>query len=189
MTKKVKLSGFCDATFHCGYDDEPTEGFIVQINGKNYAAYRDPDDGFRSYGAFFETEEACSNTFPPQEVIMEEIDKEGNYWPDEGEEAKPKQKGIILKNPETGETILEVTTTWWDEFYPVGHCSWSPENLPINKSRFEGATMTIIAEWYRECGDHVVIGKIGNDYIEGIVSKEGLQFGPIKDFNIINKIN
>lgn len=185
-TKIVKLSGFCEATFKCGYyDDDPVEGFIVQLEGKNYGCHVDPDDGYRSYGSFFETDQECTRTFPPQDVLYTSYDEEGGYdWYED-----PKCKGISLKNIETGEVILDVSTTWYDSYYPVGHCSWHPENLPVNQgvSKYEGATITIIAEWHRECGDHVIIGKTEDgEYIEGIWSEEGIKFGPITGFQIIN---
>ena len=184
LVKKVMLSGFCEATFNVGCGEE-TDGYIIQIDGKNYAAYRDPDDGYRSYGTFLKTDKECTRTFPPQEVIMAEIyDEGGDNWYEE-----PKQSGIILKNPDTREIILDVSTVWYDSYYPVGCCSWHPENLPVNQkvSKYEGATITIIAEWYRECGDHMIIGKTEDgNYIEGIWSEKGIKFGPITGFQIIN---
>lgn len=181
----VKLSGFCEATFYVGWDnDEPVDGCIVQINGKNYGAYVDPDDGYRSYGSFFETDKPCTNTFPPQDVLLERV--EDNGGDDLYEE--PKRGILTLANPATKEVILEVGTLWYDSYYPMGRCYFNPAAMPINQEkRFEGASVTIIAEWYRKCGDHVVIGKTENgEYIEGIISEEGLAFGPIENFKLIN---
>ena len=125
----VKLSGFCEATFNCGWGGEDqVEGFIVQLDGKNYGCYRDPDDGYRSYGSFFETDKPCTRTFEPQSVIYVNINDEGgDDWYED-----PKYKGILLKNSKD-EIILEVSTTWYDSYYPIGHCSWNPQNLPINQ--------------------------------------------------------
>lgn len=126
----VKLSGFCETTFYIGWDnDEPVDGFIVQINGVNYGAYVDPDDGYRSYGSFFETDKPCTNTFPPQDVLLEQIEDEGGYdWYDD-----PKASMLYLKNPNTGEVILEVGTVWYDSYYPIGRSFFDPTKLPINK--------------------------------------------------------
>lgn len=185
-SKIVKLSGFCDATFYVGWNnDEPVDGFIVQIDGKNYGCHVDPDDGYRSYGSFFETEQECTNTFPPQEVLYVSFDEEGDS--DMNEE--PKRRGISLKNIETKEVILDVSTVWYDSYYPVGHCSWHPENMPCNQeeNKYEDATITIVAEWYRKCGDHVIIGRTKDgEYIEVIITKDGLMFGPITGFEIFN---
>jgi hypothetical protein len=126
----VKLSGFSDAYFNCGWD-EKVEGYVIQINGKNYGVYRDPDDGYRSYGCFFETDKPCKNTFPPQNVLLKTITTEGGYdWYED-----PKTDGVIITNPETGELILNISTTWYDSYYPMGYCEFHPENLPINKNR------------------------------------------------------
>ena len=127
----VKLSGFCEATFYVGWDnDEPVDGFIVQINGVNWGAYVDPDDGYRSYGSFFETDEPCTNTFPPQDVLLEQVDDGGGYdWYEE-----PKMSMLYLANPTTKEIVLEVGTMWYDSYYPMGRCYFNPLALPINKS-------------------------------------------------------
>ena len=185
---KVILTGFCDATFYVGWNNEEVEGHIVQINGKNYACYVDPDDGYRSYSSFFETDEPCTRTFPPQEVEYEEISEEGGYdWYEE-----PKRSGMMLSNIDTKEVILYISTVWHDGYYPTGVVHWHPENLPINKERnaYEGCTFTIIAEWKRINGEHVIIGKMEDgNYIEGVISEDGLRFGPITDFKIINPLN
>lgn len=123
----VKLSGFCEATFE--FYDELVDGFIIQINGINYGACRDPNDGYRSYGAFFETNQPCTNTFPPQDVELERIDDKGGYdWCEE-----PRRTMLYLGNPATKEVILEVGTIWYDSYYPMGRCYFNPEALPINK--------------------------------------------------------
>ena len=126
----VKLSGFCETVFYVGWNnDEPVDGFIVQINGVNYAAYVDPDDGYRSYGSFFETDKPCTNTFLPQDVLLEQIDDEGGYdWYEE-----PKRSMLCLINPATNETILEAGTMWYDSYYPMGRCYFNPTAMPINK--------------------------------------------------------
>lgn len=131
-SKIVKLSGFCDATFYTGWNnDEPVDGFIVQIDGVNYGAYVDPDDGYRSYGAFFETDKPCTNTFPPQEVLLMATEDEGGYnWYE-----KPKISALYLVNPVTKEKILEAGTIWYDSYYPMGRCYFNPEALPINKNK------------------------------------------------------
>lgn len=127
---KVILTGFCDATFHVGWNNnEEVDGHIVQINGKNYGCCVDPDDGYRSYGSFFETDMPCTNTFPPQEVEYEEVCEEGGYnWYED-----PKRSGMMLSNILTKEVVLYVSTVWYDSYYPMGHVEWHPENLPINK--------------------------------------------------------
>lgn len=183
----VKLSGFCEATFYVGWNnDEPVDGFVIQIDGVNYAAYEDPDDGYRSYGSFHKTDKPCTNTFPPQEVLLERVKEEGKNGLDE--EPEPEREMLYLANPVTKEVILEVGTTWYDSYYPMGRCFFNPAAMPINKNnKYENMTLTIIAEWNRSCGDHVIIGKTTDgEYLEGIISEEELQFGPITDFKYLN---
>lgn len=137
-SKMVKLSGFCDATFYTGWNnDEPVDGFIVQIDGVNYGAYVDPDDGYRSYSSFFETDQPCTNTFPPQDVEMECIyEGGGEYYDEDGDlHYAPEKKMLLLSNPTTKEVILEVGTVWYDSYYPMGRCYFNPEALPINKNK------------------------------------------------------
>ena len=123
----VKLSGFCEATFE--FYGEKVDGFIIRINDINYGACLDPDDGYRSYGAFFETNQPCTNTFPSQDVLLKQIDDKGGYdWCEE-----PRMNRIEISNPETKETILSVGTIWYDSYYPMGRCYFNPEALPINK--------------------------------------------------------
>lgn len=131
-SKIVKLSGFCDATFYVGWNnDEPVDGFIVQIDGVNYGAYVDPDDGYRSYSSFFETDQPCTSTFPPQEVLWVTAIDEGGYdWCEE-----PKMEALRLINPTTEETIIHVGTVWYDSYYPMGRCYFNPEALPINNNK------------------------------------------------------
>ena len=127
--KKVKLSGFCRKDFEIGFHNESVEGFIVQIDGKSYASYVDPDDGYRSYGVFFETDEKCTNIFPPQDVLLDIIeDNGGDNWCEE-----PQCKLWRILNPETKEVILECGTVWYDSYYPMGRCYFDPTKMPINK--------------------------------------------------------
>lgn len=129
MDKIVKFSGFCEATFEAGMYYDNVDGFIVQLDGKNYGCHIDPDDGYRSYGTFFETDQPCTNTFQPQEVILRQVEEEGGY--DYNEE--PKTSMMYLINPATKETILEAGTIWYDSYYPMGICNFNPEAMPINK--------------------------------------------------------
>lgn len=130
MDKIVKFSGFCEATFEAGMYYEKVDGFIIQIDGVNYAAYVDPYDGYRSYSAFFETNQPCTNTFPPQEVIWQ-VKNDGNY--DNCSDEEPRSEMLYLLNPTTKETILEAGTIWYDSYYPMGVCFFNPEAMPINK--------------------------------------------------------
>lgn len=125
------LSGVDSVEFNVGWDGEDTvNGIILCIDGKNYGCFVNPDDGYRSYGSFFETEEAPKNTFSPQEVIVKNIHEDSqddNGWP-------TIYDILVISNSEE-DVILEVGTNHSDEYYPYGIFRWYPENLPINKKQ------------------------------------------------------
>ena len=117
-----ELSGFCDSTVRDSYNDEDVNALIICIDGKNYLCYEDPDDGYRSHSEFKETEQECTNTFPPQRVMIKKYDEENNY---------DKNHGIKIYSPDF-ELILHVGTQNYDDWYPMAVWEWHPENLPIN---------------------------------------------------------
>lgn len=128
-----KLSGVCNAIFHVGWDGEnEVNGYIFVIDGVNYAIYEDPDDGYRSFGCFFETEQKCTNTFPPQDVIIESYDTDWRLDSDGFNEEK--ESGIKILNPDNRLLILDIGTMWYDEYYPCAVMCYRPENLPINQN-------------------------------------------------------
>ena len=117
-----ELSGFCDCLIqinHSQYED--TNALIIQIDGKNYLCYEDPDDGWRSYSEFYETDKECTNTFPPQRVIVKNYDDGNNC-------------GIKIFNQDS-ELILHAGTEDFNDWYPLAVWEWHPENLPINNNR------------------------------------------------------
>lgn len=184
IKKLVALTGFSPVDIPIGWNDDTTEGYVLIIDNKQYIAFRDPSDGFRSYGIFIEDDGnyECKYKFPPQMVWLEEysdVDRTDDDYP-------TCTDGIRITN-NNDELVLEISTTHYDEYYPVGMMEYHPENLPINKSKtedFNNKSVEIIAEWFRENGDHVVIGKTDNEkYIEGLITKDGLVFGEITNFN------
>lgn len=117
------LSGFCDTTFKDDYSDEELNALIVRIDDKNYLCYEDPDDGYRSHSEFDVTDKECTNTFPPQRVMVMHYDRGRSGY---------KDCGIEVYNPDF-ELILRVGTDNYDDYYPMAVWEWHPENLPINK--------------------------------------------------------
>lgn len=116
------LEGFCSYHGNDGYND--IDGYIIRIDGKNYLAYEDPSDGYRSYSEFKETENACTTIFPPQRVNVMNYNCQGEYGRD---------CGIRIFNAK-GELILHVGTEDYEDYYPTAVSEWHPENLPINES-------------------------------------------------------
>lgn len=62
--------------------------------------------------------------FPPQQVRLEKVCKEIEY--------DDVFSGIQLVNS-SGESILEIGTIHYDDWYSTDFVAWHPENLPINK--------------------------------------------------------
>jgi hypothetical protein len=119
------LEGICDyvrkARDEYEYDQN---GYLFRLNGRNYAIWENPDDGYRSYCEMEETDQPCSNTFPPQEVFVELYDCECNY---------ERNQGIMIRNIDDASLILKLGTDNYDDYYPTAVMEWHPENLPINK--------------------------------------------------------
>lgn len=113
------------------------DGLYIVLDGKEYLAYRHPDDGYRSYGVFGEVGNAkiltnIINKFPQQEV----------YFSETREERKDDKLGYtvsdVLKQEfrnADGELILGVYTDYAEDYYPVGWVEYIPKNLPSNKIR------------------------------------------------------
>lgn len=117
------LEGVCDCTKKNNWGEEGN-GYIFLLNGKNYAIWENPDDGYRSYCEMEETYLPCTNTFPPQEVFVELYDREEGYG---------KNMGIIIRNIDDASLILKICTENYDDYYPCARMEFHPENLPINK--------------------------------------------------------
>lgn len=127
---KHMLSGVDKVCFE-GDDFEPDiHAVILKIDDKCYAAYENPDDGYRSYGSFHETDELPKTTFPPQPVIAENVHVE--EYDDDG---WPTIYDMLILYNEKKDVILKVGTDHSDTWYPWAIFQWHPENLPINKGK------------------------------------------------------
>lgn len=110
------------------------DGLYIVLDGKEYLAYRDPSDGYRSYGVFEEVGDTkiltnIINKFPPQEVYFTETqEKQTDVQLDYVTSDLLKQE---FTN-ENGELILGVYTDYAEDYYPVGYVEYHPENLPSN---------------------------------------------------------
>ena len=146
---KHTLSGVCEINVACGFDGEDiVDGLCLTIDGKNYIAYSDPDDGYRSYGCFHEDDKyEQKNKFPGQEVMVSNED-----WDEcDADQYEHTGNAVRIYNIDTHELIFECGTINDDSYYPVGFWHYSPEYLPINKQkkqeddnkRFEDALNTM----------------------------------------------
>lgn len=118
-----ELSGFCEVRTKIYEWGEEVDGLVIRVDGKNYLCYEDPSDGYRSYSCFDVTDKECTNTFPPQRLMVKlyAYDKHGQD-----------EAGIAFYNSDL-DLVLRVGTDRYDGYYPVAVLEWHPENLPINK--------------------------------------------------------
>lgn len=111
------------------------DAVLLTIDGKNYIALEDPEDGYRSYGVFHQTDRDYHqrNSFPPQKVFVKNVIE--NSWVEEMHEVY-QYRGIEITN-EAGDLILRVGTDLTDDYYPMACFKYNPENLPINMQSSE----------------------------------------------------
>jgi hypothetical protein len=104
------------------------DGFAIVIDGKTYLAVEDSDDGYRSYASLRPLGEGENveviNQFEPQLVYAES-------FRDFDTDSDIDSKVIVLKN-KFNQTVLEISTDYSDNYYPVGIVRYYPENLPCN---------------------------------------------------------
>jgi hypothetical protein len=102
---------------------EKLNGIAFCLDGKSYAIYEDPSDGFRSYCR--ELEEYTGNIhnhFAPEQMFCAMDSNDNNYL-------------LRVLNIETAESILIIGTENYDDSYPCAIMSFYPENMQCNKIR------------------------------------------------------
>lgn len=124
------LSGIGNTSFEDDWTGETIEVIVLQIDGKNYGFYVDPNDGYRSYGCMHETSVEPTTIFPPQPVIARNISEDT-----EDEDGYPRVYHMLKLLNEDLETILKIGTDHSDSYYPMAIFRWNPERLPINKNK------------------------------------------------------
>lgn len=125
------LSGVCLVDVECGWDDFTT-AVMLTIDGINYLAFENPDDGYRSYGCFIKDSKGRvqTNLFPPQKVVVRNTyvrEMDDSMYVNEYEMTE-------ILNPD-GELIVKVGTDLSDDYYPCAIFRYNPENLPVNKDK------------------------------------------------------
>lgn len=93
------------------------------LDGVNYMALEDPDDGYRSYlTELYTVDEPCQTIIPPTEVlgVMED---DTNYG---------KMDVLRFIDIITSKVVLRVGTADTDDYYPYCVQEWIPENLACN---------------------------------------------------------
>lgn len=106
-----------------GYTEE-LNTVIFTIDGENYRAVEDPDDGYRSY---CEDLELCDLnpiiTFPAVEVIIKTKDEKDGFC------------GIEFIDILSKEVILRLGTDYSQWYYPMCIFEWHPEKMYTNRKR------------------------------------------------------
>ena len=102
---------------------------VFRLDERAYMAIEDPEDGYRSHmNAIYEYENyKFKNTFEPQEVLCS-YDDGGNNG---------RNDIIDFRDMKNGKVVLSVGTENTDDWYPSFVASWIPENLEINKPKYE----------------------------------------------------
>lgn len=105
-----------------GHRYEQCQVMRLRLDGKVYAAFENPDDGYRSsMGKFIHFPNAkMTNVFPPVRVLAR-VRTQDRY---SGE-----SEVLELLDVANGKVILEVGTEHTDDYYPSFVASWNPKNL------------------------------------------------------------
>lgn len=147
-----KLSGVSHIKVEDEYWGSTEDGILLTIDGKNYIAVTNPDDGYRSYGVFYrDTEHIQKCTFPEQ-IVLVDFHSEKTYT----EDGYDTDYSELLIYNSHNELILRVGTDYSDSYYPCAIFKYNPENLPINKE--------LLRKGHEE--------KVG-EYITGLINRSG----------------
>lgn len=123
----------CETT-NLSLDEESVNAMVFRVDGQNYIAVEDFDDGYRSLlrdvFKVGEDEIILENKFEACEVVgrWKQADKDKRKW-----------GGWItvieLVDAHTGEVVIELGTESWDEYYPVCLMSFHPQAMWVNRKR------------------------------------------------------
>lgn len=119
----MKLNDFVGKRKFSGidsYSGEYGNGYIIQIDGKNYIIVEVEVDGYRSYlGEIKEVNDKIDNVFEPIDVICRIEDSEYSDI-------------LNVVDCETNEIILIIGTEDCDDYYPICVMCWYPEKMTHN---------------------------------------------------------
>ena len=106
---------------------EETNVCLFTLNGVTYKAVENLDDGYRSYCNELEiSDEKPCFTFPEIEVVCE-------MMPDTTYGSGYEENDVlVIKDAESDMVVLEVGTRNVDDYYPVAHFEYHPENMSCN---------------------------------------------------------
>lgn len=121
-----------------GFYEDDIDVDLFCIDGITYGAFIDPNDGYRSYGAIQEIDAKCQYTFPPQPVLVKNVEinntiehNDENYGWSEVEN----KYFICITDAINKKEVLLVGTDYSEDYYPRAIFRYTPENLEVNKNR------------------------------------------------------
>lgn len=104
-----------------GYSVDECEAVKFTLDGETYMVYCDPSDGYRSYCSDIITCDEKSRFYIPDIDVLcieKDADRYGN--------------GVDMMkviNVNTGKTIFEIGTDYYDSYYPMYRFDYHPENI------------------------------------------------------------
>lgn len=98
------------------------------LDGVNYTAIEDPDDGYRSSLGALGVGGAITNTFSPITVECRHLHQKPRDWSDGFDQCDILECIDVV----TGKVVLEVGTDCTDDYYPSFVSCFSPENMATN---------------------------------------------------------
>ena len=110
-------------TTNNGYSVVECEAVKFTLDGETYMVYCDPSDGYRSYCSDIIICDEKSR-FPIPDVDVLCIEKEGDKW-----DSSSRFDMMKVLNANTGKTIFEIGTDYYDEYYPMYRFDYYPENI------------------------------------------------------------
>lgn len=98
---------------------------LFTLDGITYKAVENPDDGYRSYMDELEISDVAPRySFDGVDVIC--YMQENDY-----------NDILVIRDAYNGKIILEVGTEMYDDYYPVCHFLYQPENMICNDGKGE----------------------------------------------------
>lgn len=99
-------------------------GFTFKLDDTVYTAIENIPDGYRSYMSKLRVDEDEIDTKIPPIKVTARMKPDGDWT---------NKKILELIDQKTGETVLEVGTDNYDDYYPCYVFDWRPENLSVNQ--------------------------------------------------------
>ena len=99
------------------------------LDGVTYMAVEDPDDGYRSFMEELEiSKEPCKVSLPNIEVFCAMM----------ADDRYKRNDVLLFFDVLSGKEILSVGTESYDDYYPICHLEYHPENMYCNRRAEDG---------------------------------------------------